>query len=151
MKSLDASIDEILTQFDIISPMVNCIFCKLVKNEIPAAKVYEDNQFLAFLDIKPVSDGHLLVIPKEHVVWMQEATDELVAGIFKIAKKLMLALKKLPCDYVQVSVVGNEVPHFHVHLIPRYHGDQFKNFRAREYYSKEKEAELVQKITANLE
>ena len=80
---------------------------------------------------------------------MQDADDQTVAEIFKLAKKLMLILKtKLPCDYVQVSVVGNEVPHFHIHIIPRHKDDFFRNFPIKEYYSKEKESELIKKITS---
>lgn len=112
----------------------NCIFCKIVKGEINSSKVFEDKKFLVFLDIKPVNYGHLLIIPKEHIVWMQEADDKIISDIYKLAKKMMLALKKsLKCDYVQLSVVGNEVPHFHIHLIPRYYSDNFKNFPTKEY------------------
>jgi histidine triad (HIT) family protein len=130
--------------------MENCIFCKIANKEIPCNKVYEDESFLAFLDIKPVADGHLLIIPKKHVVWMQEAEDEIVAEIFKLTKKLMLAIKNgLGCDYVQVSVVGNEVPHFHIHLMPRYQGDNFRNFPTKEYKDGESE-EAKNKIIAAL-
>ena len=126
--------------------MENCIFCKIVAREIPCDKIYEDENFLVFLDIKPVSDGHLLIIPKEHIVWMQEADDKIISDIFVLAKKLMLALKKgLPCDYVQLSVVGNEVPHFHIHLIPRHDNDNFKNFPTKEYQAGQT-TELIQKI-----
>jgi histidine triad (HIT) family protein len=112
----------------------NCIFCKIVKGEINSSKVFEDKKFLVFLDIKPVNYGHLLIIPKEHIVWMQEADDKIISDIYKLTKKIMLALKKsLRCDYVQLSVVGNEVPHFHIHLIPRYYSDNFKNFPTKEY------------------
>jgi len=115
-------------------PNTNCIFCKIIKGDIPCNKVYEDKNFLVFLDIKPVSFGHLLIIPKNHVIWMQEVDDKIIADIYKLAKKMMLALKKgLKCDYVQLSVVGNEVPHFHIHLIPRYYGDNFRNFPTKEY------------------
>jgi histidine triad (HIT) family protein len=104
--------------------MENCIFCKIVKKEIPCAKVYEDENFLAFLDIQPVSNGHILIISKKHIVWMQDADDETISGIFKLSKKLMIATKNgINCDYVQVSIVGKDVPHFHIHLIPRYFKD----------------------------
>jgi len=127
--------------------MGNCIFCKIINKEIPCEKVYEDEKFLVFLDIKPVSDGHLLIIPKEHVVWMQDADDETISEIFKLTKKLMLALKNsLPCDYVQESVVGNEVPHFHIHLIPRHNGDNFRNFPTKEYDAT-KGRSVIEKIT----
>lgn len=122
----------------------NCIFCKIINGEIPSNKVFENKNFLVFLDIKPVSDGHLLIIPKKHIVWMQEAPDKIIGDIFKLTKKMMLALKKgLKCDYIQVSIVGNEVPHFHVHLIPRYTGDAFRNFPTKSY--KSNEAEIIKK------
>lgn len=98
----------------------NCVFCKIVSKEIGAEINYEDDKFVAFLDIKPVEKGHTLLIPKEHIVWMQEASDSLISEIFVTAKKLMQKMiKELPCDYVQISVVGKDVPHFHIHLIPR--------------------------------
>ncbi len=106
--------------------MNDCIFCKIVKNELPSDKVCEDKDFLAFLTIGPVSDGHLLIVPKKHVVWMQEADDETISEIFKLTKKIMLGMiKALGCNYVQVSVVGKDVPHFHIHLIPRFLNDNF--------------------------
>lgn len=90
--------------------------------------MYENENFLAFLDIHPFAHGHTLVIPKEHVVWMQEATNETISNIFILSKDLMQHMKaKLNCDYVQVSVVGKDVPHFHVHLVPRYENDTLKN------------------------
>jgi histidine triad (HIT) family protein len=116
----------------------NCIFCKIVSKEIPSNEVYEDKKFLVFLDIKPVNHGHLLVIPKKHFVWMQEADDKTISEIFKLAKKMMLGLKKsLGCDYVQLSVIGNEVPHFHIHLVPRYKNDKFKTLPTKKYKSTE--------------
>lgn len=130
--------------------MENCIFCKIVKKEIPCAKVYEDDNFLAFLDIAPVMDGHLLIIPKEHVVWMQDASDNVISEIFKLAKKLMNALKKgLDCDYVSVSVVGKDIPHFHVHLNPRLLNDNLPSWPTKKYKEGEME-EVVKKITQAL-
>ena len=131
--------------------MKDCIFCKIAKGEIPSNKVYEDENFLSFLDIKPVSDGHILIIPKKHIQWMQEVDNETIANIFVLTKKLMLALKNgLPCDYVQMSVVGNEVPHFHVHLIPRHEGDNFRNFPTKEYKDDTQKKEIISKITRAL-
>lgn len=120
----------------------NCIFCKIIKGEIPCNKVFENKNFLVFLDIKPVSFGHLLIIPKNHIIWMQEADDKTIADIYKLAKKMILALKKgLKCDYVQLTVVGEEVPHFHVHLIPRYKNDNLPNLPTIKY--KELESKKV--------
>jgi histidine triad (HIT) family protein len=109
--------------------MENCIFCKIAKGEIPSDKIYEDENFLAFLDINPVVKGHTLLIPKKHFAWMQETEDETIAEIFKLCKKIMqAAIKGLPCDYVQISVVGKDIPHFHIHLIPRHFNDNLPQF-----------------------
>lgn len=123
----------------------DCIFCKIIKGEIPSHKVYEDKSFLVFLDIRPVNPGHLLIVPKKHIIWMQEANNKTIKEIFCLAKKMMLLLKKkLKCDFVSVSVVGNEVPHFHVHLIPRYNKkDKFKEYPSKEYKAKEAEKILT--------
>jgi len=129
--------------------MENCIFCKLIKRQIPARIVYEDNDFISFLDIFPVSDGHVLIIPKKHVVWMHEAPNETVAGIFLIAKKLMLAVKNgIGCDYVQLNVTGIDVSHFHVHLIPRYLNDGFSKFPTKEYEKDEHADKVLGQIVA---
>jgi len=130
--------------------MDTCIFCKIASGEIPKDFVYKNDNFLVFLDIKPVSDGHLIIIPKKHIVWMQEAEDETISKIFILTKKMMLALKKsLDCDFVQQTVVGDEIPHFHIHLIPRYHGDNLANFPTKPY-NQEKESEMLIKITSAL-
>ncbi len=128
----------------------NCIFCQIVKGEIPSYKLYENKNFLAFLDIKPVADGHLLIIPKEHIVWMYESSDEIISDIFKLTKKMMITLKEsLKCDYIIETVAGNEIPHFHIHLIPRYFDDNLAEFPRKEYQSGQ-EKELIQKITSKL-
>lgn len=121
------------------------IFEKIVKGEIPATKVYEDDRFLAFLDIAPVAYGHTLLIPKEPIVWMQDAPDDLIRDIFVKAKELMIAIKyALGADYIQVNVVGDEVPHFHIHLIPRYQGK--KPDGRNSYDSPEQMKEYADKI-----
>ena len=127
-----------------------CIFCKIIKGEIPSKKVYEDKDIVAFLDINPVSDGHLMIIPKKHIVWMQDADNETIAQIFKLSKKIMLAMKKgLGCDYVQVSVVGKDIPHFHVHLIPRYLDDNLPQFPTKKHDA-EVAKDVAKKITKEL-
>jgi histidine triad (HIT) family protein len=103
-----------------IVTMNDTIFGKIIRGELPATKVYEDEQFLAFLDINPITKGHILLIPKDQYTWIHEVPNELLAQSFIKAKELIIAMRAgLPCDYVQVGVVGNEVPHFHIHLIPR--------------------------------
>ncbi len=130
--------------------MENCIFCKIVKGEIPCDKVYENENFFAFLDIQPVSDGHSLIVPKKHIVWMQDADDQIISDIFKLSKKLMLAIKKgVGSDYVQVSIVGKDVPHFHIHLIPRYFNDNLVQFPTKKYKGGEAK-EVIKKITSSI-
>lgn len=130
--------------------MNDCVFCKIIKGELPAYKIYEDEEFLSFLTIAPVTDGHLLIIPKEHIVWMQDADDETTAKIFNLTKKIMQAMKKgLPCDYVLVSIVGTEVPHFHIHLIPRHFNDGLPEFPTKNH-EHEKATDVVKKITQAL-
>lgn len=120
--------------------MENCIFCKIITGEIPSAKVYEDDNSVAFLDIHPVVKGHTLLIPKAHHAWMHETPDELIKKMFVDAKKLMLVMKDtMPCDYVQISVVGKDVPHFHIHLIPRYFTDTLHGWETISY----KDGELL--------
>lgn len=130
---------------------MDTIFSKIIRGEIPATKIYEDNEALAFLDINPVSKGHTLLIPKEPHVWMQDVPDELLANLFVKAKKLMIAIKKgLECDYVQISVVGKDVPHFHIHLIPRFFDDGLPNFPTVAYEENEMHT-LALQITNALE
>jgi histidine triad (HIT) family protein len=112
----------------------NCIFCKIINNEILCEKIYENNDFLSFMDIEPVSHGHILVIPKKHIVWMQEADDKIISEIFKLTKRLMYAIKKgIECDYVQIAISGKDIPHFHIHLIPRYLDDGLSNWPTKKY------------------
>ncbi len=101
--------------------MDNCIFCKIVRDEIPSEKVHhESGEIVSFLDIHPVAPGHTLVVPMEHHQWFQDLPDELFDKLFRTAKKLSSELKeKYKADYIRLSVVGKDVPHVHIHLIPQ--------------------------------
>jgi histidine triad (HIT) family protein len=124
-----------------------CIFCRIVAGEIPAAKVYEDDKCLAFLDIRPVAPGHALLIPKEHFSSMVETPDDLVAYLYVKAKELMPKIKKsMGADYVSISVVGTEVPHFHIHLIPRRFNDGLAGFWPTGEYAPGGMIEAAEKI-----
>jgi histidine triad (HIT) family protein len=95
------------------------IFTKIIAGEIPAHKVAESDDFLAFLDIRPLSKGHTLVIPKQEVDYIFDLEDELLSNIMLFARPVARALKAVvPCERIGVSVVGLEVPHAHIHLIP---------------------------------
>jgi histidine triad (HIT) family protein len=95
------------------------IFSKIVKGEIPCYKVAEDAHFLAFLDINPLAKGHLLLIPKKEVDYIFDIDDALYTAYFVFAKKVAVAMKKvISCAKIGVAVLGLEVPHAHIHLIP---------------------------------
>lgn len=95
------------------------LFTKIIKGEIPCHKIYEDDQFFAFLDIRPLAEGHTLVIPKEEIDYIFDLKDDLLADLMVCAKKIALAIKKeIACERVGIVVAGLEVPHTHIHLIP---------------------------------
>jgi histidine triad (HIT) family protein len=95
------------------------IFSRIVVGEIPCHKIYEDDNFLAFLDVFPLVKGHTLVIPKKEIDYIFDIEDELLAEMILFSKKVAHAIKKtIPCIKVGVSVIGLEVPHAHIHLIP---------------------------------
>lgn len=95
------------------------IFTKIVQNEIPAYKLAEDDRFLAFLDVFPLQWGHVLVIPKMEVNYIFGLEDALLGDMMIFAKKVALALEQaVPCKRIGLSVIGLEVPHAHIHLIP---------------------------------
>lgn len=99
--------------------MNDSIFTKIVKGEIPSHKVYEDEKTLAFLDIHPVADGHVLVIPKTQVEFVWDLSEEDYAAVMATSKKVALHLReKIGKPYVGERIVGTDVPHAHVQLIP---------------------------------
>ncbi len=104
--------------------MKDCIFCKIVRGEIPTEKSYEDETVIAFPDIHPKAPGHTLLIPKAHYEWFQDLPDDISTPLFATSKKLAKDLKEQTgADYIHLSIVGRDVPHVHIHLIPRKLGD----------------------------
>lgn len=99
--------------------MNNCLFCKIVKSELPCYNVYEDKNYLAFLDINPASKGHTLVIPKKHYQWVYEVENfgDYWETALKVTKKIQRALKPI---FISYFTHGLLVPHAHIHIIPRY-------------------------------
>lgn len=98
---------------------MSSLFTKIVKGEVPAYKIAEDSQFLAFLDINPNARGHVLCIPKKEVDYIFDLEEEVYQELMRFSRKVALALKKtVDCKRVGMAVVGLEVPHAHVHLIP---------------------------------
>lgn len=95
------------------------IFTKIIKGEIPCYKIAEDENYFAFLDINPLAKGHTLVVPKQEIDYIFDLDDKTLAGLAVFAKKVALAIKaSLPCKRIGVAVLGLEVPHAHIHLVP---------------------------------
>ena len=132
--------------------MNNCIFCKIVNREIPCDKVYEDKNFLAFLDIKPLNPGHILVIPKKHYRWIWDV--ENFGDYFESAKKVERGIEKaLTPERVVIGVAGEEIQHAHVHLVPRFKDDGHGGFVRPENFKeipKEEMKKIAEKISKNI-
>lgn len=128
------------------------IFSKIVSGEIPAYKVAEDENYLAFLDIFPVAKGHTLVIPKKEVDYLFDLDDELYAGLQMFAKKVAMGLKKaIPCEKVGVLVLGLEVPHAHIHLIPMANESDVLNFSNKKKFTPEEFKEIAELIASKID
>jgi histidine triad (HIT) family protein len=131
--------------------MKNCLFCKIIKGEIPSYKIYEDKDTFAFLDINPVSRGHALIIPKKHARNLFDiSTKDLIAVSATIRKISKILKNKLSADGINVlqaneEVAGQSVFHIHFHIIPRYKNDGIRLFPQKKYLKKDFE-EIVQEI-----
>jgi histidine triad (HIT) family protein len=126
------------------------IFTKIINGEIPCHKIAETEDFFAFLDVFPCAPGHTLVVPKKEVDYLFDLSDELYAGLMAFAKSLEPAIRKaVPCKRVGVAVIGLEVPHAHVHLIPMNSMNDM-NFNSKIKISQEGLAEIAEKIKAGL-
>jgi histidine triad (HIT) family protein len=127
------------------------IFTKIVNGEIPSWKVAEDENFFAFLDIFPVAKGHTLVIPKKEVDYLFDLDDEIYLGLQLFAKKVALGIQKaIPCQKVGVMVLGLEVPHAHIHLVPMQTEADLLNFSKKMSFSKEEMAEITAAIAREI-
>ncbi|MFA6083613.1 HIT family protein [Mucilaginibacter sp.] len=127
------------------------IFSKIISGEIPAHKVAETNEFLAFLDISPLAEGHVLVIPKKEVDYIFDLDDETYMGLQMFAKIVATGIKNaIPCQKVGVAVIGLEVPHAHIHLIPMNRVDDMNFSRPKLNPTKEELATTAQKIVEAL-
>lgn len=127
------------------------IFTKIVNGEIPAWKVAEDENFFAFLDIFPVAKGHTLVIPKKEVDYLFDLDDETYVGLQLFAKKVAAGIQRaIPCKKVGVMVLGLEVPHAHIHLVPMQTEADLLNFSKKLTLTKEEMAEITAAIAKEL-
>ena len=126
------------------------IFTKIINGEIPCYKIAEDDNFFAFLDINPNAKGHTLCVPKKEIDRFFDLDDDLYLGLMQFSKKIAVALKKtVPCDRIGMTVIGLEVPHAHVHLIPLNEMGEM-TFRHKVSLTKEEFETLAKNIQANL-
>ena len=135
--------------------MTDCLFCKIIKGEIPSSKVYDDKDTFAFLDISPVNPGHTLIIPKRHCESMQDMSDDEVAKVYSTAKKVAAAVVKgVQADGYNIGMnngkaAGQLVFHAHVHVIPRFQNDGFHHWHGKQY-EQGQQAEVAKRVAANL-
>ena len=129
-----------------------CIFCKIAQKQVPASLLYEDETVIAFLDIRPLNEGHSLVIPKEHYENIFDIPQELISYIHGVAKHVALAVEKAT-DANGISIIqqngkaaGQEIFHLHVHVIPRYKGQKLPSFSEISEARREKLNETATKI-----
>jgi len=137
--------------------MSDCIFCKIVSKEIPATIIYEDEEVIVFMDIGPIIKGHALVIPKKHYDPVTQTPDDLLAKLHLVAKRVAQAqMNGLGADGVNIMqnngvAAGQEVPHIHVHVIPRFADDGHRwNWNAKKYDNIDEMAGLAAKMRDHL-
>jgi histidine triad (HIT) family protein len=130
---------------------MSTIFARIINGEIPCYKIAEDENYLAFLDINPLKKGHTLVIPKKEVDYIFDVEDSLLGGLMIFAKKVAKAIDKaIPCKRVGVTVIGLEVPHTHIHLIPLDKMTDMHFTNPKLQLSKEEFEEIAKSIRKNL-
>lgn len=134
----------------------NCIFCKIARKEAEATIVYEDAEVMAFMDIRPVSEGHTLIIPKKHYVDIFDIPEKLLEATHKVTKKIAVAVKKATkADGISIvqqngKAAGQEIFHLHVHVIPRFEGKKMPRFEERGLAERETLVEATKKIKRHL-
>jgi histidine triad (HIT) family protein len=129
---------------------MSSVFTKIVNGEIPCYKITEDDNFLAFLDVNPNAKGHTLCIPKQEINKIFDIDDDLYLGLMAFSKKVAVALEKtVPCKRIGMAVIGLEVPHAHVHLIPLNEMDEIR-FQNKVTLTKEEFEILAKQIQENL-
>jgi len=129
---------------------MSSIFTKIVNGEIPCYKITEDENFLAFLDVNPNAKGHTLCIPKQEINKIFDIEDDLYLGLMAFSKKVAVALEKtVSCKRIGMAVIGLEVPHAHVHLIPLNEMDEMR-FQNKVSLTKEEFEDLAKAIQNNL-
>ena len=124
------------------------IFSRIVKGEIPSYKIAEDDKYYAFLDINPLAEGHTLVIPKVEVDYLFDLDDDTLAGLTIFSKRVAKAIEKaIPCKRIGVAVLGLEVPHAHIHLVPLNKESDINFFKPKLKLTPERFIEIADKIS----
>ena len=127
------------------------IFTRIINGEIPCYKIAEDDNYFAFLDINPLTKGHALVIPKREVDYIFDIDDNLIGGMMVFAKKVALAIEKtVPCKRIGIAVLGLEVPHAHIHLVPINGGNDIDFSKPKLKFAKEEFEQLASQIKSNM-
>jgi len=135
---------------------MDCIFCKIVKGELPCSRVYEDEEFLALMDIKPINRGHVLVIPKKHFELVSEMDKTDINKMMVVAGKINSAIRKsgIRCEGINFfladgKAAGQEVPHVHLHLFPRFLNDGF-GFKFPDNYENKPPREELERLAEEI-
>ena len=128
----------------------DCVFCKIIEGKIQSVKIFENNKYLAFLDVNPINPGHTLVIPKKHLDYLFDLNDKEYNELMLMAKKIAKLIKnKLKPKRIGLAVEGFFVPHVHIHLVPLNKGNELNPERARSS-TKEELEKIAKKIRENL-
>jgi histidine triad (HIT) family protein len=134
----------------------SCVFCRIAQKQVPASLVYEDEQVVAFLDIRPLNEGHTLVISKSHYENVFDVPEKLNAYIHGVTKQIAIAVKKATnADGISIvqqngKAANQDVPHLHVHVIPRYEGQKMPSFSETSEANREQLSQTATKIRKNL-
>lgn len=129
--------------------MNDCLFCKIIKKELPSKTIYEDQLIQVIMNINPLTNGHLLVLPKKHFTNILDIDEEFITHSFKIIRNKLYPLlkEKLNCKgltIIENNELGQEIRHFHIHLIPRYENDEYKEISSKDIKNLD---EIFSKIT----
>jgi diadenosine tetraphosphate (Ap4A) HIT family hydrolase len=135
----------------------SCVFCQIIQGKKPASKAYEDASVVAFMDTRPVNEGHLLVVPRAHAAGLAELDPEIGGHMFQTARKLAAALRRsgVRCEGLNLfladgSAAGQEVFHVHLHVLPRFSGDGF-GFRFGPNYGREPDRAALDEVAAAIQ
>ena len=134
----------------------SCIFCRIVRKQVPASIIYEDESVVAFLDIRPLNMGHTLVIPKAHYIDIFETPETELSNVHKVSKRISIAVKKATAaDGISIiqqngKAAGQDIFHLHVHAVPRFEGQKLPSFSALKEVERAKLDEMAKKIRRQL-